>query len=41
MKKKIIKKILTSKKVRKAVVLSAFVMSLASVAQPWNDIAGA
>ena len=37
MKKKIIKKILTSKKLRKAVALSAFVMSIASVANPWDD----
>jgi hypothetical protein len=37
MKKKIIKKILTSKKARKAVALSMFVMAMASVAQPWSD----
>lgn len=37
MKKKIIKKILTSKKFRKAAALSVFVLSLASVAQPWSD----
>jgi hypothetical protein len=38
MKKKIIKKILTSKKLRHAVPLSAFVVSIASVAQPWDAI---
>ncbi len=37
MKKKIIKKILTSKKIRKAATLSAFVVTMASVAQPWSD----
>lgn len=37
MKKKIIKKILTNKKIRKVVTLSAFVVSIASVAQPWSD----
>lgn len=37
MKKKIIKKILTSKKFRKAATLSAFVMSMASVASPWSN----
>lgn len=37
MKKKIIKKILTNKKARKAVALSAFVMSMASVASPWSN----
>ncbi len=39
MKKKIIKKILMSKKTRKAVALSAFVMSIVSVANPWTDVA--
>jgi len=39
MKKKLIKKILTSKKARKAAALSAFVMSMASVAAPWSNSA--
>jgi hypothetical protein len=38
MKKKIIKKILTSKKLRNTAALSAFVVSIASVAQPWDAI---
>jgi len=37
MKKKIIKKILMCKKIRKAAALSVFVVSMASVAQPWSD----
>jgi hypothetical protein len=39
MKKKIIKKILMCKKIRKAAALSAFVVSMASVANPWTDVA--
>lgn len=38
MKKKIIKKILTSKSARGALALSIFAISVASVAQPWDEI---
>jgi hypothetical protein len=36
MKKKIIKKILTSKKARKATVLGAFIVAAASAGDPWS-----
>ena len=39
MKKELIKKILTNKKARKAVVLSALLVSAASAGRPWDAIA--
>ena len=38
MKKKLIEKILTSKSARGALALSIFAVSIASVAQPWDEI---